>query len=352
MGKSWIEEEPGALGAWNELQRLKRRALARPFRAVALALVMTAAVVGMRAKKVRTFTSRVVFRVTEGDLDASTAPRPAKALRQYVLDVAFSNHHLLDVIKAHGLYAREMKRDPSFAIEAMRDDIEVEVWRNYFMEQRQTDDAGRSARIGISYQSKNADEAYVVVQHLGRLVAEEEEAARVAMADEAVRQSALSVEQARAAVARVRGDLIVKELALRQAKPPVDALLRIELFNLKQSVEPLEARLRDLVAKNNALQLRAGLEKNKLGLRFELVDPGRVARGGISKPRELAFIGTIAFLILLPLAGMAAGAFDSRIYDAEDVRRLGLAAVGQVPSFPGDDAGTLDSRLKRDHGLE
>src|SRR5439155_24329804 len=67
----WAEQEPGMKGALGELSRLKRRALARPIRTLVVALAATLAVVGMRARKVRTFSSRVVFRVTEGDLDAA-----------------------------------------------------------------------------------------------------------------------------------------------------------------------------------------------------------------------------------------------------------------------------------------
>ena len=101
-------------GAGAELQRLKRRALAHPWRTLAVALAATLAVVGMRARKVRTFSSRVVFRVTEGDLDAATSPRPAKRLREYVLDVAFSNQRLLDVIREHNPAAVLTHSDADF----------------------------------------------------------------------------------------------------------------------------------------------------------------------------------------------------------------------------------------------
>src|SRR5207244_1584201 len=97
------------------------------------------------------YSSRIVLRVLEGDVDIATAPRPKGKLREYVADVAFSSARLGELIRKRDLYPRERARDPSFAmpIEAMRDDIEVEVWRNYFLEQRSVDDPARSARIAI-----------------------------------------------------------------------------------------------------------------------------------------------------------------------------------------------------------
>src|SRR5579871_1730506 len=88
--REWTDDEPGLKGALAELARLKRRAIARPIATLVLTLLCVGAIVGMRARKQRSYSARVVFRATEGDLDAATAPRPAKRLREYVLDVAFS----------------------------------------------------------------------------------------------------------------------------------------------------------------------------------------------------------------------------------------------------------------------
>jgi hypothetical protein len=322
---------------------------ARWLRTIGLALLCALAIVGWRARKARTFTSRVVFRVTEGDLDAATAPRPARRLREYVLDVAFSNERLLELIKEHGLYAREMKRDPTFALEAMRDDLDVDVWRNYFMESRQDDDAGRSARIAVEYRARDPETALTVVRHLGRLIAEQEARSRVAMAEDAARQAADEASEARAQLERRQRDIVAREVRLKRGVTPGEAaLLRVEVDDLKKNVEPLERRLSELEQKKNAFDLRASLEKNQLGLQFELVDPGRAARPGLSKPRELVMIGVIVFEIMLPLAGIFVGAYDSRVYDVEDLRRLGLDAVGHVPRFDGDNVGTLDARLAND----
>jgi hypothetical protein len=54
--------------------------------------------------------------------------------------------------------------------------------------------------------------------------------------------------------------------------------------------------------------------------------------------------GGIVFLLALPLAVIFVGAFDRRIYDLDDVRRLGVSALGHVARFEGDNIGALKSR--------
>ena len=77
--------------------------------------------------------------------------------------------------------------------------------------------------------------------------------------------------------------------------------------------------------------------------------PGHLARPKISKPKELAVIGLITFLVLLPLCGIGVGAFDARIYEREDAARLGWRVLAHVGAFPDHNAGALDDRLRREH---
>ncbi len=346
--ENWDDEEADLGSALGELARLKRRAWQRKWRTLAIALACALAVVGMRARKARSFSSRIVMRVTEADLDAATAPRPAKRLREYVLDVAFSNQRLLDVIRARKLYPSQLKKDPSLAVESMREDLDVEVWRNYFVELRQLDDAGRSARVAIEYRAPDPQVALDVVRELGRVITDTEAKARQRQAEVAASMADAAVEEARANLARRQGEIMSREVALARAtKPAEEAMLRVELADLRQTLEKLQLGLNNALQKKSAFDLRAGLEQHQLGLQFEIVDNGRAARAGISRPRELAMIGLIVFLIVLPLVGIAVGALDGRVYDAEDVRRLGIHAAGHVPRFTGDNVGALDARLER-----
>jgi hypothetical protein len=84
------------------------------------------------------------------------------------------------------------------------------------------------------------------------------------------------------------------------------------------------------------------------GRRFEVVDAGHVEPEGIGRVALLAWLGLCAWLLALPLCAVAVAAFDPRIYDLDDVRRLGLPTVGAVRPFEGDNAGALAARLRDD----
>lgn len=343
----WADEEPGFDGAMRELERLGRRMLRRRVVTLTITLALAGAVVAMRAKQERVFSSRVVFRVVEGDLDKSTAPAPAHELRNYVADAVFSNTRLLEVMKTYGLFERERKRDVNLAIESMREAIAVEVWRNYFI--RGWGDEERTARLSIEFQDKDPQRALVVTRALGTLLEEVESASRSEQAEAAVRGVEQAEADARELLARRRGERILKEMAMRRARPPEDAILRSQVLALAHTIDTLEHDLRDLGQKRNAFALRAAAERSRLGLRFEQVEPGHVARPRITRPQELAMIGLIAFLVLLPLCGIGVGAFDGRVYGREDAARLGWRVLAHVGAFPGDNEGALDERLRREH---
>lgn len=350
--RDWVAEEEGAGAALRELRRLFTRALRRPVKPIVIALLAALGVAGLRARKVRVYESRVVYRVSEGDLDPTTSPAAAKQLRSYILDVVFSSQRLLGVMEELDLYARERRKGPDFAVETMRDDFEVDVWRNYFIEDRRAEEAGRSARIGISYRHPDRQVAFDVVRRLGRLVEEQEQRSRIHLADEAVERASAAVAVARDDLARRRGMITAKEMAARRAGPAQRAMLLMDVDALRKGLGDVEARLHDLERKKAALELRASMERNHLGMRFELVDPGHLAPPGISRPKELVILGIVTFLFMLPLGAMWAGAFDGRIYDAEDVHRLGLRLIGRLEPFPGDNVGSLEARLARDRRVQ
>jgi hypothetical protein len=47
---------------------------------------------------------------------------------------------------------------------------------------------------------------------------------------------------------------------------------------------------------------------------------------------------------MLPVFELFVGAFDSRIHDREDAERIGVPVLGHLPSFPGDQVGSLRAR--------
>jgi len=342
---SWIEAEPDLKsGPIRELRRLGRRARTRPVRTLGITLLLSLAMVAWRVHRPRTYPARVVLRVTEDNVDSAVQPPLQRQLRQYVADVVFSTTRLWKVLKT---------LEPGRDLEAARDNLEVEVYRNEFVAAREADQPPRSARIAIGYRSRDPQVAAEVVRRLGQLVADEETRVRTEQVAALEQAYAHAAADAQAALDACRQDIAKTELAL--AAPALTgtdrAGLQVELVELKRQEEALQWRLSEADQRKAVVDLRAHLESQRLGLRFEVVDLTPPARVTLVERFELVLIGLIAFTLLLPLVVVAVGALDDRVYDLEDVRRLGLEPAGHVPGFPGDDIGSLDARPDAARGI-
>jgi hypothetical protein len=324
---SWIDAEPSSADDRRETWRLFARGWARPALTLLLALTMAAVVVGMRARKVDKFAARVVLRVTEGDLDFETAPPPNAQLRGYIYNAVFSTPRLLEVIRARHLYAGAFAVDPDRAVELMRDDIKIEVWRNYFISPRAPDDPPRSARLSISYTANDPELAYAVVQDLKAMLIADEALKRATVADRAMADVELALGSLRTQLEAARALQAALALELQRApKTP----LALRLADLHQSIVGLEEQQHTYELRSAALERRSRIEHNRMGLVFQIVDDGRVPPMGLRRPVKLAVLGGAVFFLVLPLCAIAIGAFDTRVRNLDDVRRLGLQPLGHL----------------------
>jgi hypothetical protein len=343
---AWELDERATSGVWTEVRRLARRSRRRPLLTLLATLAVTAAAVGMRSRKPRVFEARVALRVTESDLDADTAPRTVGNLRNYVAEVCFSQSRLAAVIKQFGLYPAQMRRDERQAVEEMRDDIDVEVWRNFFALPRSPDDPGRSARMAITFHGKDRYVVYEVTRALARLVLEEEETSRLAQAEGALTDADERVKQARAMAQERHRQVVVKQMEHASARNgEASARLLIETQSLIRLARAADDQVLTTEKARQTLWMRLQLERKQMGLQFELIDAGRVPPPGPSKVFVLTLIAVLVFCFSLPLALLGVGALDERVYEAEDIRRLGLNALGEVQGFGGDNRGALAERL-------
>lgn len=350
---AWEDAERSQGGVGRELRRLARRARRRPWLTLLLTLLITGAAVAKRSRKPRIYESRIAFRVTEGDLDAETAPRTVGSLRHYVAAVCFSTQRLAGVIRAHNLYPTVMKRDEGLAVEEMRDDIDVEVWRNFFSRPRYDDDGGRSARMAITYSGKDRQVVYDVVRDLARLITEEEETSRIAQAEGALNDAEDRVRESRSFSAQKHHDLVVKQVALANARNQEQASrLALESLDMQRQASRADDQVQAAEKARQAVWMRLQLEKKRMGLQFELIDAGRVAPPGASKKVVLTALAIIVFLLTLPLAMLGVGAVDDRVYELEDVQRLGMATIGMLPRFGGDNRGALEERLRSERNRQ
>jgi hypothetical protein len=355
---SWIDAEPGVRAAAGEVGRLFRRARARPFAVVGLAagIALTVTAKSATAGLDDTFSSRVVFRITENDVEESTiSSRPPREFKRWVAGAAFSGPRLTQVIKRHHLYPALYALDPLLAVAAMRDDIDIVVWRNYFLwdylpEGQGDDSERRSVRVSIAFHAKDSQLAYDVVRDLGQLIIDLQEQSRVVLAEEARQEAEAAAQEARAAYERADLRMVRRQVALTNAPrgTPEAALLRVEIDGLAERVKFLADRAHKLDQLRGRIGLREGIERQQRGLVFELVDHGAAAEPPTLTRREvLGVVGVASFLGLLPVLCLVIGAFDPRVLDLDDVRRLGMAGLGQIGGYPGDDFGSMFMRQRR-----
>lgn len=328
---SWEDDEPGLAQVVGHLRRLRRRASLSKLLVYALATLVALLCVAYRARGQRTYTAEIVFRVAEGNVDARTEPRPAKQLREYVNEVAFSRPKLIELIRKHELYTSMLARDQGLAVEELRSNLEVEVARNYFMVERGIDDPPRSALVSIEFRAADPVVAMDVAKDLSELVMEQERGLRRRMADAAAREAESAARELRVELNEKQRELTITQQALLVAKPEEAAELLVKTSHLRKDIDGLDLRLKTIDGERSALELRAGAEGGSLGLVFELVDMKTPRRPLLSWRDELILIGMVMFLTAFPLTAMAVGAFDRRIHGIDDVEALGMIPFGVIP---------------------
>jgi hypothetical protein len=338
----WLEQEPGLGAMQRDLRRVFRRALTRPGAVAVLTVIAAAGIFVWRLAKKPHYRTTVVFRITESDLDAETAPRLNRKLRDHVNRVALARSRLLKIILARGLYPSAMQRSPEDAIDHMLDDIEVEVWRNDFEEERGWGDPARSARVSISYEGLDRQVAYDVVHDLVGLIIEEQSETRVAQADEAFAAGQLALEQLRRKVEAREVELRWTRRHMEIAAPAEAGILSHRIASEQEAQARQEHELRWLEQRQAALAVRRALERQRMGMRFDVIDNGRLAPPGLTGGARVAALGLLGLLAGFALALLAIGVFDDHILLAGDLRRAGLEPLGGVRLI-----GALDKNLTR-----
>jgi hypothetical protein len=144
-----------------------------------------------------------------------------------------------------------------------------------------------------------------------------------------------------------QAELASKRFLLSEAKGADRARLQVEVLDLERSMRTYETMVAEARLQREAVSLAIGAEELRLGVSVEVAQFLPPPPPPKSKTRLLAVIGVLGFLCVLPLCAIAIGAFDSRVYDLEDVERIGLTGIGQVPRFAHENDGSLDQRIGR-----
>ena len=180
-----------------EVQRIRRRTRARLGPVLALAAAITLLITYRLATRVTMVEAEVVLALTEGTLSAKRSGLPVEELREFVGTVLIPDSKLLELVKRRDLYPQRERLGDQVAIDELREQIEVSIWKNSFVTyDEDAEEAEHSARIGLTFTDADPDRAFDIVRDLGSIVIESAQAQRQQLAKSL---SAESVEIARAA---------------------------------------------------------------------------------------------------------------------------------------------------------
>jgi hypothetical protein len=330
-----------------EIQRIRRRMRVRPWPALALAIVITSAVVYRVSAKKRLYTADVVLAMNEGVLGDAQRDKsiPFGELKEYVANVLIPDKEVLKIIEKRAP-GRIQKVGAPFALESFRDKLEIFIWKNSFAYYADEDaNSRKSARIGLDVTADDPDDAYQIALDLGNVAIATHDAQRRKLSQDISKE----IENARSGMSakldQLDADLVAKQAALddakRLGKNEQAATLLVEIATLERSIKSASAALTSF--DTTPFAFAGAVTEAKLGLTLSIVDhfkPERIEMSGLILAMLIAVIGTFALLG----SALVLGAFDARVHDADDVTRLGLPVLGHVPGFPGDHLGSLDAR--------
>ena len=341
---SWDQDEPGLRDATHLLRRVVSRARRRPHWVLLLALFAAAVVILPRARRPASYQGRIVFRMDEGALtDPQVSARPPKAVRQYLARVALSNTRLAEIMERHDLSTTLRRIDMVAALESFREDLEIDVSRNYFLEDRAAGPP-RWARVAIVYAAGDPETAAAVVRDLGNAIVEEQGDERARAAEAARAQARHARETMGNELGERNAELARRERALEDAGAAERGTVLVQIENSRSVARALELRIKDLDGRLMRLELADDLEQAGVGLQFVRLEEGTVITRKRPPPAQLAVEAALLFLLALPFALLFVGAFDRRVYHAEDLSRLGLELAAVFPAFPGERVRAMRER--------
>lgn len=307
MPRQWLANEPGLVAGLRQAAALCRSGLRRPWLTLLLSALFSAGLVAALVIAKQQHAPVFMMRVVEADRDPSNMPRLKRQLADYARQAVMTSQPLYEIMRRHGLYPSLMRKNARAALESFREDISIEVYQNYFLEDRVPGALPRSARLAVSYAAKDPVLALAVTRDLGALIINHEQRVRREQALLAAQQAERERDALALALRQRSGQIVAKQTELAGLQEP-DMRSQVELIGLLGTVSTLERELEAAERREAALELAAALERGGMGLYFEVVDEGALpSRAGRAQALVLWFGG--AFLCGLPLVALSMGAF-------------------------------------------
>ena len=347
LGDGWYEsEEPTRTGMVTELQRIKRRTAVHPIPVILVAAVITAGITYKIATKPRIYEADVVLALDEGQLATDKRSIPFGELKGYVESVLMPDAKLMKLIEKRNLHRLRKKFGDQYALTELRDQIEIEIWKNSFTYFSEEDaNAQKSARIGLTVLEGDPDLAFDIAHDLASIVIETHEEQRQKIADALAREVKMMRETMLVRLQGIENAISIKQtaaaLARQSGKQGLVSALQVDLTALAAERKHVQTQLSAIAASPELIAdrtTRAGLDT-----KLSVVEERRPER---QEQRTFLLIMVAVVVGVGALIGSAVfiGAFDSRVHDTDDVSRLGLPVLGHVPGFPGDHVGSLGAR--------
>ena len=307
---SWLDQEPGVLDAFRQAFEVFVCGLRRPVWTFGLTLLLAGSLGGAMYLARGEFSPHVVLRVVEANRDPNTMPRLKRQLGEYVEKAVFTSSPLIEIMLRNGLYPKLVRDNPRAALDSFRKEIEVDVYQNYFVEERSEGQAPRSARVSIGYRSEDPETALTVTRELGALVMEHERRIRREQALAASKDADHARDTLRVAIQQRDRDVAEKRAQIEAAGAVADPALQVQLVSLMGSLVALERQAEAAERRATKLQLGAEFEQHGMGLSFEVADDASVGNPARRGPLALLIAG-LAMLLGFPLMALGVGTFGA-----------------------------------------
>ncbi len=345
----WYESEPRTRdGLLVEVQRIRRRTRVRPLPVILIALLITGGITYKMATRKQFFRSEVVLAMREGSLSNKdkSVGLPLGELRELVKTVLLPDKRLAELIEARNISRLRKKLGMPYAINELRENIEIEIWRNSFVYyDPENPNREASARIGLTVTDEDPDRAYLIARDLATIVIEEVRAHRLELTKRVAGDIAAYkgvLDKRMGELERERTQRMVQIAQASEAKK--ETLVQALQLRLTE-IDEIQKRTEKTITEINVSQdaLADQIAEAGLDLIVELVSEKRPVRPE-SKGLLIAMISVVVGVFSLLGAALVLGAFDSRVHEVDDIARLGLPVLGHVPGFPGDTFGSLEAR--------
>jgi hypothetical protein len=282
----------------------------RPWLTSLLGIGLALGIFGLVAFGRRTYTPAFVLRVVELERTPGSTQPLKHQLAEYVRQAVFTSQPLLEVMRHEGLYPSLQRKNERAALESFREDITVDVYQNYFVSNRGAGAGPRSARLSVSFRSRDSEQALAVTRALGALIVQHEQLARRDQAQSAAWRAGHARDALVSAYQQRSADVVATQSALTEAQKP-DPRRQVELVGLLGSLGALERQVDAAEKHSSALELGATLERHGMGLSFQVVDDGSLP-GRAERMRAAAWSGVATLLFGLPLLALGVGAYATK----------------------------------------